>query len=360
MRRQILPAWASLARHLRWVEVARDLALLTGIGALASFAALFTSRVLFDNLSHEISLNYASRIEGAQNPAGDLQLLMDDSAVVAPASSRGALHGDEAVNTTVLAFEPGAPVGRWLAGSVLEGSPCDDGIMLDEATVASLGARVGDELTLWWPDLPGQQSGPVRLCGVLKVWHPENSADTRGYLVASTSYLARSTPAFASLPGGKVETYWFSRVPPGAQTKAAAERAIVREQVGWTRPVGIVVLISAALWIFGVVRVWRWLLSGLEIPWRVLDHLGVRPSVSKGFVGAVTLLLALVGGAASAVLARATILGWTNLFITSRQIIVVAALLFLIACGTVVVRGRRLTAAHASAPPSAITTGDPT
>lgn len=359
MRRQILPTWAALTRHIRWVEVVRDLALLTGIGALASFAALFTSRVLFDNLSHEISLNYAARIEGARNPPGDLQLVMHKSAVIAPASPSGALHGDEAVNTTVLAFEPGAPAGRWLAGSVRAGAPCDDGVLLDEATVAFLGARVGDDLTLWWPDLPGQP-GPVRLCGVLNVWHPENSAGTRGYLVASTAYLTHATPAFASLTDGKVESYWFSRVPPGAQTKAGAERAIVKEQVGWTEPVGIITLISAALWIFGVVRVWRWLQSGLEIPWRILEQLGVRQSVPKSFVGSVTLLLALVGGATSAVLARATILGWTNLFITSRQIILVSALLFLIACGTVVVRGSRLRTVHAGASTTVMMTGEPT
>ena len=355
MRRQLRPAWVSLVRHVRWVEVLRDLALLTAIGALASFAVLFTSRVLFDNVTHELSLNYTARLEGSQTQPGDLRLLTYNEAVVAPASSLGALHGDAAVDTTVLAFEPGQPVGRWLGGAVREGAACNDGVLLDEATVASLHARIGDDLTLWWPDLPGQQFGRLRLCGVLDAWHPESSLGARGYLIASTAYLTRVTPAFTSMSDAKVENYWFTRVPPGAQTKSAAVEAIVDEQVGWTRPVGIVVLIGVALWIFGVIRVWRWLLAGLEIPWRVLEHLGVRPIVLKGFAAAVTGALALIGGAASALVARATILGWTNLFITSRHIIAVAAILFLIACGTVVVLTWRVPAVRASAPTTSMT-----
>lgn len=355
MRRQLRPAWVSLGRHLRWVEVLRDLALLTAIGALASFAALFTSRILFDNVTHELSLNYTARLEGAQTPPADLRLLIYNGAVVAPASSLGGLHGDAAVNTTVLAFEPGQPVGRWLGGAVQAGAACDDGVLLDEATVASLHARIGDNLTLWWPSLPGQQLGRLRLCGVLNAWHPENAVGTRGYLIASTAYLTRVTPAYASMSDDKVENYWFTRVPPGGQTRSAAILAIVDEQVGWTRPVGIIVLIGAALWIFGVFRVWRWLLAGLEIPWRVLEHLGVRQTVLTGFAAAVTGALALIGGAASALIARATILGWTSLFVTTRHIIVVAALLFLITCGTVVVLTRRVPAVRASTPTTSMT-----
>ena len=76
MSHQLTPVWSALARHLRRTEAMRDFALLAAIGALASFAILFTSRVAFDDVVHELSLSYASSAVGTDSPTSDLRLIL--------------------------------------------------------------------------------------------------------------------------------------------------------------------------------------------------------------------------------------------------------------------------------------------
>jgi hypothetical protein len=57
-------------------------------------------------------------------------------------------------------------------------------------------------------------------------------------------------------------------------------------------------------------------------------------------VGTVTVGLAAVGSAASAALARTTIMGWTDLYITSRQIVVVVVGLFVLSMAVVLTVSR--------------------
>lgn len=341
MSQQLTPLWSTLARHLRTTEAVRDLALLAAIGALASFAILFTSRVAFDDVVHELSLTYASSAVGADSTPSDLRLMRNDSAVMAPASSSGALHGGRAIDLTVMSFDAQAPVSTWLSGTLLEGSVCSNGVMVDQATAGYFGVGVGDELTMWWPDLAGRASGLVRVCGVLNVWHPGSALGNRGYAVASKAYLVGTIPAVGGAPADEVVSYWFHAHPPGSTSKAAAVRGILTDQAGWSTAVLITALIGSALWAFAVARVWSGLRTALDLPWRVLGQLGARPMLLAGFIGSFTMALAAIGGVVSAGVARASILGWTDLYVSSRQIALVVVGLLLIAFVTVLVMARR-------------------
>lgn len=341
MRRQLAPVWSSLARHLRGSEILRDLALLTAIGALASFAILFVSRIAFDDTVHELSLTYSARHVGSDAAHGDLSLTEYDSAVVAPAPAASGLHGGGNLDLTVLTFAQGAPVAQWLSGAVQDGAACSDGLMVDEATAAHFGAGVGDELTLWWPDRPGGPSGRVRVCGILNVWHPNHALGTRGYAVVSQTYLARAIPAMGEAQPDQALDYWFRAEPPGSESKGTAVRRILFDQVGWSSAVLVISLMGVALWAFGVARVWSGFWSALGTPSRVLGRLGARPVLLGGFVGTLTLALAVIGGGLSAAVARAFIGGWTDLFVSSRQIGLVVAGLVTVAGVMVVLLARR-------------------
>lgn len=347
MSHQLTPVWSALARHLRRTEAMRDFALLAAIGALASFAILFTSRVAFDDVVHELSLSYASSAVGTDSPTSDLRLIRNDSVVMAPASSSGALHGGRAIDVTVMTFDEQAPVSTWLSGALLEGSVCSNGVMVDQATAAYFGVGVGDDLTMWWPDLADGASGLVRVCGVLNVWHPGNALGNRGYTVVSTAYLDRAIPAVRAAPAGEVVSYWFHGQPPGSTSKGAAVRGILSDQAGWSTAVLITALIGSALWAFGVARVWSGLRTTLDLPWRVLGHLGARPLLLGTSIGTLTMALAFIGGAVSAGVARASILGWTDLYVSSWQIALVMSGLLLIAGATVLVMARRPALGHA-------------
>lgn len=338
MTHQLRPAWAALARHLSATAALRDLGLLAAMGALASFAILFTTRAAFDDTMHELGLRYEARMLGVPAAAGDLRLDAYDSAVAA--SAAGAVHGGRTVDLTVLVFDDGAPVSTWLAGAVRGGHICRDGVMVDEATAARFGVRLGDRLTIWWPDLPGSSGAVVRVCAILDVWHPEGALGTRGYLLMARAGLVAAVPAFNGTAPDDTMSYWFRARPPGSESKFAVIAGILADQAGWSTAVLAVVLIGAGLWTFGIVRVWTGLRHGLETPRRVLGHLGAQPPLLAGFVGTVTVGLAAVGSAASAALARTTIMGWTDLYITSRQIVVVVVGLFVLSMAVVLTVSR--------------------
>lgn len=341
MKRQLMLSWAALARHLSASAALRDLGLLITLGALASFAILFTTRAVFDDTVHELGLRYQARMLGAPTAAGDLRLDAHDSAVAAPASAAGGPHGGRTVNLTVLVFDDGAPVSAWLAGAVRHGHVCRDGMMLDEATAAHFGVDRGDRLTLWWPELSGSPSAVVRVCAILDVWHPGGALGARGYAVMARAPLVSATPAFIGTAPDETMDYWFRTRPPGSESKPGVIGSILADQAGWSTAVIAVALIGAGLWSFGIARVSSAVRRSVETPWRVLGRLGTPPGLLAAFVAAVTLTLASVGSVASAVLARRTIMGWTDLYVTSRQIVVVVGGLFVLSVLVVLARGPR-------------------
>jgi hypothetical protein len=300
------------------------------MGALASFAILFTTRTAFDDTMHELGLRYEARMLGVPAAAGDLRLDAYDSALAAPASAAGAVHGGRSVNLTVLVFDDGAPVSTWLAGAVRHGHVCADGMMVDEATAAHFGVGLGDRLTLWWPELSGSPSALVRVCAILDTWHPGGAVGTRGYLVMARAPLVAAVPSFIGTAPDETMSYWFRTRRPGSESKPAVIAGILADQAGWSTAVLAVALVGAGLWSFGVARVSSWLTLALETPRRALGHLGAQPRLLAGFVGVVTVGLAALGSIASAVLARTAIMGWTDLYITSRQIVVVVGGLFVL------------------------------
>jgi hypothetical protein len=316
--------------HLRPMELVRDLAVLMGLGSLAAFVVLFTGRVVFDNLVHESSLSYSTRMVGAAADQGDLSLTSyADGGVAPPAGVQDIVALERTVDTTVLTFGAdrlGAAT-TLFQGALTAGSLCTDGVAIDEATAANLSVGVGDEVTLWWPGDSEARPVHAHVCGVVNPWHPGTSLGARGYVVSSADFIESVQPGVLSTQARTVTAYWFSGAPVGSSSKASAVRGVLASNAGWSAFVWAVALLGLALWSFGVVRVWNAFRSGLAEPWQVLWRLGVHPAVPPLFVSTAVTVMAAAASCASAVIARSFILGWTSLYVTSRQIWLVAAVL---------------------------------
>lgn len=343
MTSRTLPACAALLRHVRCAELVRDLALLIAMGGLASFAILFTSRVVFDNVVHELSLSYAAWADGDAPGGSDLRLTTYEDANAAPADATTSLNAmSDSVNVTVVAFpnDP-APASRLLAGSIVTGAICADGVAIDEATASRLDVGVGDHVTLWWAGTTDAAPGQARVCGIANAWHPGSATGARGYLVAASSYLTQVSHGFPQSGTGKVERFWFESQPPGSQSRSETIRGTLFSQAGMSTIVWVIVALGALLWSFAVVRVWRVIRRNLQPAWSVVQGLGVGPSLLPALLGSVVTIMATLAGALSAVVARFFILGWTDLYVAARQIWLVAALMVAVALVLSVVLGRR-------------------
>lgn len=338
MPRTWLVAWGTLARHLRVAAVARDLVLLAAIGALASFAMLFTSRVLFDNVAHELSLDYVGQSAIPLGQRADLAVKQYQDANVRKIKD-GPLAGTRAVSASVLVGDTAANVTRLYGGAITAGAVCDDGILLDQATATRLDLGVGDHLMLAVEGV--EQASQVRLCGLLNSWHPNNELGGRGYLVMSSHGWAVSAGTASHETPDGVVNYWFTSPPPGAQSKANVVVALFTEQRGWSSLVLGLFLISAALWWFGNARVYSGLAKVLQPSFAVLRELGVREFVGASFVAVTTLALATVGGFAATTLAQSVVLSWTGLYVQPSQVTFVSMLLVALSAATVRVAGMR-------------------
>jgi hypothetical protein len=344
MTGQSRAAGLALARHLTRTEVARDFALLIAMGGLASFAVLFTSRVVFDNVVHELSLSYAARLDDASARTSDLRLTVYDDANAAPREAISSPADMSAsVNVTVLSF-PGqiGPASRLLSGSVLGGRVCADGIVLDEATAARLDVRVGEAVTLWWGGGSETAPGVTRICGIANAWHPGDSSGDRGYVVAAATYLERISAGFPKGMHGRTADYWFDTRPPGTATRFETIRAAISRQSGLSGVVLAIVLLGTGLWSFAVVRVWHVLRRVLQVPWSVIHALGARPGLLSFLLTLAVTVMAASASILSAMVARTFILAWTDLYVTARQIWLITAVMIAVAVGSSTLLGRRL------------------
>jgi hypothetical protein len=312
------------------MELLRDLVLLTAVGSLAAFVVLFTGRVVFDNLLHEGSLTYSAREIDARPGVGDVEITSYKDGGVAPASgAQDTAALQRTIDTTVLIFAPGklSDAAVLFGGAMSSGSLCDNGIGLDEATAAAMSVGVGDEVTLWWPADSTARPARVRVCGLLNPWHPDTSLGARGYVVASVALVESVEPGVLSTMAGSITAYWFSGIPVGSAVKANVVQSVLATNAGWSAIIWVVALIGLALWSFGVLRVWNSLRTSLNEPWRVLLGLGVGPAVPPLFVLVIVTIMTMAASWASAVVARAFILSWTSLYVTSQEIWLVAAVL---------------------------------
>jgi hypothetical protein len=327
---QVAVSWRTLAGHLKPTELLRDLVVLTAVGGLAAFVVLFTGRVVFDNLLHEGSLTYSAQLIDASPGTGDLQLTSYTDGGVASASGAEDIAAlQRSIDTTVLMFAPGelTDASVLFRGALTSGALCDNGVALDEATAAAVSVTVGDEVTLWWPADSMARRARVRVCGLLNPWHPNASLGSRGYVVTSVALVESVEPGVLSTMAGSITAYWFSSVPTGSTEKVTVVQSVLARNAGWSAFLWVVAVMGLALWSFGVLRVWNALRTSLAEPWRVLTALGVRPAIPPLFVMGVVTLLAVAATWASALVARAFILAWTTLYLTSAEIWLVAAVL---------------------------------
>jgi hypothetical protein len=331
---QVAVSWGTLARHLKPMELLRDVLVLTAVGSLAAFVVLFTGRVVFDNLLYEASLSYSAQVVDAQPGLGDVDITSYKDGGVAPASgARDIAALQRTIDATVLTFDPGefADASLLFQGAMTSGSLCQDGIGLDEATAAVLSVAVGDEVTLWWPSDSTARPALVRVCGLLNPWHPDTSLGARGYVVTSAALVASVQPGVLSTMAGSITAYWFSGIPVGSTGKAQVVQGVLATNAGWSAFVWVVALLGLAFWTFGVYRVWNAFRTSLNQAWRILLGLGVRPAVPPLFVLVVVTVMTVAASWASAVIARSFILSWTSLYVTSHEIWLVAAVLVLAA-----------------------------
>ena len=329
---QVMASWRSLGLHLRPAELARDAVVLLALGGLASFAVLFTGRVVFDNLAHESSLTYDSVVVDGDAPDADVQLVTYAGGAVATAAGvRDVTALQESVDASIVTFPSAGQegTGTLFGGALVAGTLCADGIGLDEGTAATMGAGVGDEVTLWWPSEPTVAPVSTRVCAILNPWHPGGSLGARGYVVVSAEFVDSRQPGILSSAPGSPSAYWFDSHPVGSTTKSAAVRGVLADNAGWSSLVWAVALLGLGLWSFGVVRVWNAFRTGLGEPWRILGRLGVKPVVPPLFVAVLTTVMAAAASSVSALVARQFILGWTDLYVTARQIWLVATVLLL-------------------------------
>ena len=339
---QVVTSWRTLAGHLKPMELLRDLVVLTAVGSLAAFVVLFTGRVVFDNLLHESSLTYSAQLIDAGPGSGDVEITRYKDGGVAPASGAQDIAAlQRTIDTTVLTFAPEelADASALFRGATIAGSLCEDGIGLDEATAAVMSVDVGDEVTLWWPASSTAPPARVRVCGLLNPWHPDGSLGARGYVVTSVALVESVEPGVLSTMPGSITAYWFSGIPAGSTAKAQVVQSVLATNAGWSALVWVVALLGLGLWSFGVFRVWHAFRTSLNEAWRVLVGLGVRPAVPPLFVLVVVTTMTVAASWVSAVVARAFILSWTSLYVTSQEIWLVAAVLviaaFLVSVGFV-------------------------
>ena len=331
---QVAVSWRSLARHLKPAEIIRDFFVLIALGSLAAFIILFTGRVIFDNLVHEGSLTYSARQVDARPGQGDLEITSYQDGGIAPSSgARDIAALQRTIDTSILTFPRGelADASALYRDAVRSGSLCDNGIALDEATAAAMSARVGDEVTLWWPADSTARPALVRVCALLNPWHPGASTGARGYVVTSVELVESVQPRALSTKAGNITSYWNTDVPVGSTVKGQAVRNVLATNTGWSAFVVAVTLVGLALWSFGVLRVWSAFRASLDAPWRVLRRLGVRPAVPPLFVSVIIAIMAAGASCASAVVARAFLLAWTSLYVTSLEIWLVASVLIAVA-----------------------------
>ncbi|WP_028708822.1 hypothetical protein [Propionicicella superfundia] len=323
--RPTLVTWGTLPRHLKPAEVARDLVILVLVGALAGFAVLYCSRGWFDRLRWESGLDYAAKSPGT-NADG---LTVATSSEVSTSRPADDMFLDSMRPTTWI-YPDGrqADVARLVAGNLVEGTLRDGQAVLDQASAATLGVGVGDELMVEWaPSVDEEPRRTVTVSGIVRPFHLPDNGGNGGLLILS------ATTAEQTIPGLDMtsldSTTYDGSAPSGvtSQTHLSALLDIAFGKLAMTPFLWSLILIGLAIWLLGVARVTRTLVDRLSPIASVIVDLGQTPLIGRLFAVFAMALLAGTAAAVASWAAREFIMAWTRFYVTSAQLLVATGVL---------------------------------
>ncbi len=360
--------WPTVARaqtrHLNAAQLIADVVMTAAAGMLSILVLLLASQIGFDTLTFESGLSYASRtpVDASSATGSGSSLVITsapESSVLSAedfdASSRA--EGDLTDSAQPILWRyPAATVDdlrTLLAANVVEGAVHAREALLDEATAARLGIRVGDDLVV-----TGDGDGrPCRVAvsGLTRPFRDIDGGLGNGLLVlaADTCDAVGAAPATAAAVAIR---YSDASEPAPATDKRErlSQVALALTDVQLTGLFVPVLVVGLGLWLIVSLRAVRRARVQLAPADDLLFDIGCRPALLRATHTVITALIIGVAAVGAAWGARTLLWSIAGVYLQAAHWLAAALLFAAAAVLTTVLRAARARRRTAERPPAAV------
>ncbi|MBA3020166.1 hypothetical protein [Propionicimonas sp.] len=306
-----------LWRDAGWHRLLFSAVVLAGAGGLAAFMLVFLAFVPFDRFYYTVGMSYQSRVV-SDAPLSGRSLHVGAEVNVSPSLPENA-DGMYLQSRTVSLIQPldSESFEKTLASTLTGGTISDNGVVMDEASLAAWGIGIGDKVVLQGGDFVD----PC-LVAVTGSTRPVNTAGGAiGQVVAPERVCSEQLSSiFAASPG-----HWVTYDHPGSTGPGnwADAFSALGAEVSFTALAWVVSLLSGGLWVLVLWRTAAQLSSRTARSALSLVWIGASPKQLAHAAQVILFALAVFGSVGAVLVAKETLMVSTRFYAQPALVLVV-------------------------------------